>query len=128
MFRVEEDNPYYDPEKPVWVKRIVATEGDRLSIQDHRIHVNGSPVSEPPIFVKNSYFPRGCVGDLSREFVVPEGHVMVFGDNSANSCDSRYWGPLPKDRIVGKAYVRYWPLSRIGPIHGESLNPISRTG
>lgn len=124
VFRALENNPYYDPEKPVWIKRVVATGGDRLSVRDNRLYVNGEPLSDPPIFLHNSYFPQGLLSREGRELIVPEGHVMVFGDNSANSCDSRYWGPLPEERIIGRAYVRYWPLDRIGPIHGESLCPL----
>ena len=55
---------------------------------------------------------------------VGDDEILVFGDNSANSYDSRYWGPIPKDRIIGKAFVRFWPPSRIGPIHGESVRPL----
>ena len=69
------------------------------------------------------YFDR-LTGYVYETTVVPEDHVMLFGDNSRNSYDSRAWGALPEDRIIGKAFVRFWPLSRIGPLHGESVRPL----
>ena len=125
VFRVPEDIPNFDPDKPIWIKRIVGVAGDSVSIRDNRLCINGERVTEPPFFKKNAYFPRSLNGNVFPEQVVPEDHVMVFGDNSANSYDSRYWGPIPEDRIIGKAFVRFWPLSRIGPIHGESHNPLA---
>lgn len=49
-----------------------------------------------------------------RDYVVPEGHLMLMGDNSLSSLDSRYWGPVPMQDVVGRAFFRFWPLHRIG--------------
>jgi signal peptidase I len=125
VFRVPEDIPNFDPDKPIWIKRIVGVAGDSVSIRDNRLCIDGEKVTDPPFFKKNAYFPKSLQGNVFAEQVVPEGHVMVFGDNSANSYDSRYWGPIPVDRIIGKAFVRFWPMDRIGPIHGESHNPLA---
>jgi signal peptidase I len=46
--------------------------------------------------------------------VVPKGDFFVMGDNRKDSYDSRYWGPLPGDYVVGRAFVRMWPIDRIG--------------
>lgn len=124
VFRVPETIPDYDPEKPIWIKRIVGVAGDRVGIDEGRLTINGEQVTEPPFFRKNPYYEQLSNGQRYKETVVPEGHVLVFGDNSANSYDSRYWGPIPADRIIGKAFVRFWPLSRLGPLHGESVNPL----
>lgn len=125
VFRVPEDIPNFDPEKPIWIKRIVGVAGDSVAIEDNRLCIDGDRVTNPPFFKKNAYFPKSLRGNVFPEQEVPPDHVMVFGDNSANSYDSRYWGPIPEDRIIGKAFVRFWPLARIGPIHGESHNPLA---
>lgn len=124
VFKVPKTIPDYDPAKPIWIKRIVGVSGDRVAIVDNHLVVNGRKVSDPPFFRRNPYYDRLQNGQVFHEMVVPEGHVLVFGDNSGNSYDGRYWGPIPEDAIIGKAFVRFWPLSRLGPIHGESVNPI----
>jgi len=132
VFRVPETIPNYEPEKPIWIKRIVGVAGDRVSIRNGRLAINGELVSEPPIFRRNKYSQRLRTyseewfhpGDEFKETSVEDGHVLVFGDNSNDSYDGRYWGPIPEDRIIGKAFLRFWPLSRVGPLHGESKNPL----
>jgi len=123
VFRVPENIHYYDPKKPIWIKRVVGVGGDRVAISGNHLVVNGKVVSDPPFFRRNPYYSH-LQGMEFNETVVPEGHVLLFGDNSGSSCDSRYWGPVPEDRIIGKAFVRFWPFSRLGPLHGESVNPL----
>ena len=123
VFKVPETIPNYDPDKPIWIKRIVGLGGDTVSIEKDHLVIDGKEVTDPPVIRKNRYFARRLEGPGYHATKVPEEHVMVFGDNSDNSYDSRYWGPIPEDRIIGKAFVRFWPLSRIGPLHGESKNP-----
>jgi len=123
VFKVPETIPNYDPDKPIWIKRVVGVAGDRVEIRNQHLYVNDKLVEEPSFFRKNRYFDRLQNGAQFVETTVPEGEVLVFGDNSADSYDSRYWGPVPANRIIGKAFFRYWPLSRIGSLYGESVNP-----
>lgn len=124
VFKVPETIPNYDPEKPIWIKRVVGVEGDTVRIENGRLMRNGKIVEDPPFFKRNPYVARLQDGTRYQEMKVGKDEILVFGDNSSNSYDSRYWGPIPKDRIIGKAFVRFWPPSRLGPIHGESVRPL----
>ena len=93
-----------------FIKRVVATPGDTLSIEDGHAIVNGEPI--PDDFIKPCGSARGC--DLPKEITIPPDHYFMMGDNRGASDDSRFWGPVPKDWIIGKAFATYWPLDRIG--------------
>ncbi len=123
VFKASEDIPGYDPKSPVWIKRVVGVAGDRVAIVNNHLIVNGKKVIDPPFFQRNQYFSHLRNSQDYHETVVPQGHVLLFGDNSYDSNDGRYWGTLPEDRIIGKAFIRFWPLSRLGPLHGESVSP-----
>ena len=95
-----------DPANTDFIKRVVALENDVVEVADGVLYLNGIPQNEP--FIKepiDADFPA---------YKVPKGHVFVMGDNRNNSDDSRYWGPLPLENIVGKAFVIFWPVSRMG--------------
>jgi signal peptidase I len=98
-------------EAPVtFVERIVAVGGDRLRIEQGATVINDKRQDEP--YARTGEPCELC--DLPREITVPDGHVFLMGDNRAGSADSREWGPIPEDSIVGPALVRYWPPSRWG--------------
>ncbi len=81
-----------------FLKRVVATPGDRLSIRTGRPVVNGRMMLVG--VVQPCRGISGC--NLERTITVPPGHYFVMGDNSAESFDSRYWGPVPTRAIIGK--------------------------
>lgn len=78
-------------------------------MKDSRLYINGELVPE-------NYLPKGLRFADFGPVEVPEGHYLMLGDNRNNSDDSRVWGFLPEDLIIGKAVVIYWPPGRIGPI------------
>lgn len=98
------------PEKlrKAYVKRVVGVPGDRLQIVHGHVIRNGEPVREP--------YARTCDDAACnlRPFTVPSGTYFMMGDNRGNSNDSRYWGPLPRENVIGRAFATYWPPKQIG--------------
>ena len=90
------------------IERVVAVAGDRVRVVNGVLKVNGEPQGEPYV---RPQLPDGSVYGPER---LPEGYVFVMGDNRGNSADSRVFGLLPVENIEGEAFVRFWPLSRIG--------------
>ncbi len=94
-----------------FIKRIVAGPGDRVSIQGGRVILNGRPQDEP--FARLDACVEGeC--DFPEEITVPPDHYFMMGDNRGASDDSRFWGPVPRDWIIGGAFATYWPPDRVG--------------
>jgi signal peptidase I len=96
---------YYpvNPEK-MFVKRVIAREGDTVRIVDGRVYVNDVPLHDD--YVPAEFRSHDDWGPQ----VVQQGYYFVMGDHRNNSSDSRHWGPVPKKYIVGKVKVRWWPL------------------
>jgi signal peptidase I len=96
---------YYplNPEK-MFVKRVIAKEGDTVRIVDGRVYVNDIPLAD-------DYVPAEFRShdDWGPE-VIKQGYYFVLGDHRNNSSDSRHWGQVPKKYIVGKVKVRWWPI------------------
>ncbi len=94
-----------------FIKRIVAGPGDTLSVRDGHPVVNGVAKTE------ESYtMPCGSASicNLPKPITIPPDHYFMMGDNRGESDDSRFWGPVPRDWIIGKAFATYWPPDRIG--------------
>ena len=104
-----------DPKKD-FIKRLVAFEGESVEIKDGKILIGGKTLSKPDVFTRFYYYNHEKYGGPNEKIVVPKDAYYVLGDNSANSTDSRFWGFVPKKNMVGKAFVRWWPPKRIGPL------------
>lgn len=89
------------------IKRVVAVEGDTVGSADGRLLVNGQPMNEP-------YVAEGAETSGVEPQTIPPGHVFVMGDNREDSRDSRYFGPLDEDLIIGRAFVKVWPFTDFG--------------
>ena len=99
------------------VKRVIGLPDETISLSGGQVYIDGHVLAEPwvPPKEKDATYP-GPVGtpySLYRPYRIPAGDVYVMGDNRTESCDSRYWGPVPESTIVGKVDLRIWPLSRL---------------
>jgi signal peptidase I len=92
-----------------FIKRVIGVPGDRIEIREERVFVNGRLLEEPYIpGVRTACFGQWC------DVTLDEDQYFVMGDNRPNSSDSRYWGPVTGDKIVGKAWLIYLPFSDFG--------------
>ena len=105
--------PTGPPAREYFIKRVVGLPGDRLAVRDNRVHVNGRRMHEPFVAAGT---PCDELCNLPREITVPAGHVFMMGDNRGQSADSREWGPVPEEWIVGSAFFTYWPPRRVGTL------------
>jgi signal peptidase I len=125
--RIKEEDPdavTYDPSNQAcpeptpgltdtnFIKRVIAGPGDRLRIEQGQAIVNGEPAEEP--FAEDCQQSGGQGCDLPEEITIPEDHYFMMGDNRGASDDSRFWGPIPRDAVIGQAFATYWPPDRIG--------------
>jgi signal peptidase I len=100
--------------KDAFIKRVIGLPGDRIEVKGGKVYINNKLLSEKYIDEAPHY--NWSSKELTPDGVVPEGQYLVLGDNRNNSYDSHYWGFVPKDKIVGKAVVRFWPIDRAGGI------------
>jgi signal peptidase I len=96
-----------------YIKRCVAVGGDTVEVRNKQLHINGQPFPEPDDSKYTDTLPTGQrrvrpVRDDFGPLVVPPDHFFMMGDNRDNSYDSRWWGPVPNDLIVGKALMIHW--------------------
>ena len=100
---------YPDDEKQLFIKRIIGLPGETVEIHDGQIFIDGSKTPLKDVTTKE--FMQGSFGP----YTVPDNCYFVMGDNRNNSKDSRYWKHtfVTDDEIVGKAFLRYWPLNKI---------------
>jgi signal peptidase I len=93
-----------------FIKRVVAVPGDRLKVIDGRVYINGKRQKE------GYARPDATCGicNLPREIRIPKGYYFMMGDNRGESADSREWGPIRDDWMIGKAFMTYWPPAKIG--------------
>jgi len=88
------------------VKRVIGLPGDRLYSKGNTIYVNGKPLDQ-----KWTVWPT--LGVPIAAITVPAGHYFMMGDWHSNSCDSRTWGTVPRSDLIGKVFIRIWPLKSI---------------
>lgn len=94
------------------IKRVIGLPGDVVTFEDGKVHVNGEILDEPYLAPGVRTNPK----TLGASITVPEGQVLVLGDNRENSFDGRSFGPFDQKLIVGRAFVIVWPFKRAGSL------------
>ena len=116
VFRRPADENCGGPPVADLVKRVIGLPGDVISVSRGYVDINGKRLDETwlPTSVQGTTYPgpSGTPYSLSHPYKIPANHYFMMGDNRGDSCDSRFWGPIPKSLMVGKVDLRIWPLSR----------------
>lgn len=98
-------------ETPMLIKRVIAVGGQTIDVRDGKVWVDGAPLEE--------WYTHGLPslpGSVALPVVLPANTVWVMGDNRTHSKDGRWLGPQPVSAVHGKAFVTYWPPSRLGAL------------
>lgn len=93
-----------------YVKRLIGLPGETLEIKDNTVFINGKPLKEPYLNVDTNMPDYGPI-------TVPEAQYFMMGDNRNYSSDSRVWGYVPEEYLIGKAQFIYWPFAHIGGLN-----------
>lgn len=111
---------YFQDVDGVWLlKRVVGLPGETLKIRDGAVWIDGLRITDPSELRSISYVPGGHLTEKN-EVVIAKDHFFVLGDDSADSYDSRFWGALSADRLVGLARWRVWPPGRVAVLTPSS--------
>jgi signal peptidase I len=98
-----------------FIKRIIGIPGDTVQVIKDRVSINGQTINES--YINTSEQEKGVFGPDWGPTLVPANSYLVLGDNRAESADSRFWGFVPRENIIGKAVNRYFPFDRAGSIN-----------
>jgi signal peptidase I len=92
-----------------FIKRVIGLPGDQVEVRQGTVFINSQPLAESYIAEP----PRNAIEPV----IVPPNSYFVMGDNRNNSCDSRFWGTVPRQNIIGRAAVRFFPFDRLGGLN-----------
>jgi signal peptidase I len=110
-----------------YIKRVIGVPGETVEIRDGGVHVDGELIDEPYLFaIDGDIEPTTTSADPPR-WVIPDGQLFVLGDHREQSQDSRTFGPIDVDNVIGRAWLRYWPADAAGilqtPSYEEPASP-----
>ena len=104
-----------------FIKRVIGLPGEQIMLKDGHVYINGNLLQEP--YLRDTVVTQGgtFLSD-NIEYTVPAGRYFLLGDNRPNSSDSRYWGPVTKSAISGRAWIIYWPVTNAGVVQKPIYN------
>jgi signal peptidase I len=110
-----------------FIKRVIGVAGDVVELRDGKVYVNGTALDEPYVYsVDGEAQATGPLNGTSQWTIGP-GELFVMGDHRAQSSDSRFFGPIQVSSVIGRAWLRYWPLAAFGILptakHPELQSP-----
>jgi signal peptidase I len=111
-----------------FIKRVIGLGGDEIEIRDGQVYVNGTALDEPYVYRESDGTPQPTTASLDQaRWSVPEGQLFLMGDHRTSSADSRAFGPVALEQVIGRAWLRYWPFDTFGvlptPTHPELVPP-----
>jgi signal peptidase I len=108
-----------------YIKRVIGVGGDVIEIRDDGfVYVNGVKLNEPYLYAEDGQ-PQPTTAQGQNRWVVPQGELFVMGDHREKSADSRSFGTVPVSSVIGRAWLRYWPLSTFGILQTPSYPELS---
>jgi len=104
----EDDTPF--------IKRVIGLGGETVEIRDGAVFIDGTKIDEPYLFAATDGEPTQptTVPDDEHRWVIPAGELFLMGDHRSNSSDSRMFGPVETGQVIGRAWLRYWPINVFG--------------
>jgi signal peptidase I len=122
--------PLANPESPnqqPFIKRVIGVAGDKVELRDGAVYVNGIALDEPYVFEVDGKPHATTPEDGQSSWTIAAGELFVMGDHRAQSDDSRAFGPIEVSAVIGRAWLRYWPLAEFGVLptdgHPELASP-----
>ncbi|MCX7996763.1 MAG: signal peptidase I [Patescibacteria group bacterium] len=109
-----------------YIKRIIGLPGDTVTVAAQEVYVNNRKLDEPYIASKTVLWENGFTKD-GIPYTIPEGHLYVMGDNRPRSSDSREFGPIPIESVIGQVFYRYLPITKQGFIENPFPEDIRRS-
>jgi len=111
-----------------FIKRIIGLPGETVELKDGKVYINNKPLTEKYLYPNQQTVINVCSAGLQPPFLVqattiPPNSYLVLGDNRSNSYDGRCWGVVPRNNIIGRAVIRFWPVNKIGTIDKSPVYP-----
>jgi len=104
-----------------FIKRVIGLPGEKVMVKNGHVYINDKLIHEPYL-ADSVYTNPGDFLAEGVEYTVPAGEYFVMGDNRPNSSDSRYWGPITKSEMTGRAWIIYWPINKTGVVQKVGYN------
>jgi signal peptidase I len=111
------------PNPSPFIKRVIGLPGDRIELRDGAVFVNGTRLDEPYAYAHGGVTQPTAARAGVSQWLVPSGQLFVMGDHREVSEDSRVFGPIDTSRVIGRAWLRYWPISSFGILQTPPSTP-----
>lgn len=113
--------PSWTSDPTPFIKRVIGLPGDTVQIrEDGLVYVNGSPLDEDYTYANDEGVAEPTTSLDDQEWVIPDEQLFVMGDHRQKSADSRVFGPITTSDVIGRAFLRYWPISTFGILETPS--------